>query len=119
MTSIEGNVVDAILKCIRMVSEKQASMSAAQGGAASGDAKAASGDARAASGDAKAASVEELREMLEDVKIDLCRLASLLVTAPITGRIFLPLPAAYVSAEDAQKSLRAQLGLEGGRFTHS
>jgi hypothetical protein len=105
MTSIEGNVVDAILKCIRMVSEKQASMSAAQGGAASVD--------------AKAASVEELREMLEDVKIDLCRLASLLVTAPITGRIFLPLPAAYVSAEDAQKSLRAQLGLEGGRFTHS
>lgn len=108
MTSIEGNVVDAILKCIRMVCEKQASMSAAQGG-----------DAKAASVDAKAASVEELREMLEDVKIDLCRLASLLVTAPITGRIFLPLPAAYVSAEDAQKSLRAQLGLEGGRFTHS
>ena len=104
MTSIEGNVVDAILKCIRMVSEKQASMSAAlpsQGV------------------DAKATSVEELREMLEDVKIDLCRLASLLVTAPITGRIFLLLPAAYVSAEDAQKSLRAQLGLEGGRFTHS
>lgn len=101
MTSVEGNVVDAILKCIRMVSEKQAAMSAAQGG------------------DAKATSVEELREMLEDVKIDLCRLASLLVTAPITGRIFLPLPAAYVSAEDAQKSLRAQLGLEGGRFTHN
>jgi hypothetical protein len=35
-----------------------------------------------------------------------------LVTALITGRIFLLLPAAYVSAEDAQKSLRAQLGLE-------
>ena len=94
MTSVEGNVIEAILKCIRMVSEKQERLEA---------------------GGAEASGV---RETLEDVRIELCRLASLLVTAPITGRMFLPLPGAYVSAEDAQKSLRSQLGLEGGRFTH-
>ena len=45
--------------------------------------------------------VEDTRELLEDVKIDLCNLASRLVTAPITGRMFLPLPVDYVSPEDA------------------
>ena len=88
----EDNVVDSILKCLRLVEEKQAALRATDKGAA--------------------AALEDAREVLFDVHIALCRLASALVTAPITGRIFLPLPASYVTPEEAQASLRLQLGLQ-------
>jgi hypothetical protein len=108
MASIEGNVVQSILKCIRMVSEKQMLLSSIslqeQRGCKLLDCNA-----------TRSKFVEDTRELLEDVKIDLCNLASCLVTAPITGRMFLPLPVDYVSPEDAQKSLHAQLGLDVGR----
>jgi hypothetical protein len=110
MASIEGNVVQSILKCIRMVSEKQQLLSSLheQRGCKVPDCNA-----------TRSKFVEDTRELLEDVKIDLCNLVSRLVTAPITGRMFLPLPVDYVSTEDAHKSLHAQLGLDVGRALDS
>jgi hypothetical protein len=92
MTAVEDNVVDSILKCIRLVEQKQAAL--------------------AAKDKSTEAAIEDARELLFDVHIALCRLASALVTAPITGRIFLPLPSSYVTPEEAQVSLRSQLGLK-------
>jgi len=92
MTAAEDNVVDSILKCIRLVEEKHAML----------------GVKDKSTKDV----IEDARELLFDVRIALCRLASALVTAPITGRIFLPLPTSYVTPEEAQTSLRLQLGLQ-------
>ena len=108
MASIEGNVVQSILKCIRMVSEKQQLLSSLHEQRGFKDCNT-----------TRSKFVEDTRELLEDVKIDLCNLASRLVTAPITGRMFLPLPVDYVSTEDAHKSLHAQLGLDVGRALDS
>lgn len=41
----------------------------------------------------------------------LSSLASHLITAPITGRMFIPLPPAYVTQEEKDKSLSQQLKL--------
>jgi hypothetical protein len=92
MTAVEDNVVDSILKCIRLVEEKHAKL----------------GVKDKSTKDV----IEDARELLFDVRIALCRLASALVTAPITGRIFLPLPTSYVTPEEAKTSLRLQLGLQ-------
>ena len=54
---------------------------------------------------------DELHEILEDVKIYLCKMLSLLVTAPVTGRMFIPLPDEYLSEETITQSVYAQLGL--------
>ena len=106
LASIEGIMVQSILKCIHMVSEKQMLLSSIQEqlGCKVLDCNATCSKF-----------VEDRRKLLEDVKIDLCNLTSRLVTAPITGRMFLPLPVDYVSPEDTQKSLHAQLGLDVGR----
>lgn len=95
MATVEGSVVKEILKCIRAVCEKQRLLSSVT-------------DAQ------REGFLEETRETLEEVKIDLCNLASLLVTAPITGRMFLPSPADYVSDETVMKSLCTQLGRNTG-----
>jgi hypothetical protein len=105
MASIGGNVVQSILKCIRVVSEKQMLLSSIQDQQGS---KVLDCNATLSK------FTDDVRELLEDIKIDLCNLASCLVTDPITGRMFLPLPMDYVSPEDSQKSLHAQLGLDVG-----
>ena len=92
MSTVEGSVVKEILKCIRVVCEKQLQLSAS------------------ATTTQRERFIEETRETLEEVKINLCNLASMLVTAPITGRIFLPSPADYVSEETVMRSLCTQLG---------
>ena len=115
MTRVEDNVVESVLQCLRLVEEKHAAMGekdAAGEKQVKGEKhakceKPTKGEKHAKSTDV---SVEAARELLFDVRIALCRLASALVTAPITGRIFLPLPPSYVSPEDAHRSLRAQLG---------
>jgi hypothetical protein len=48
-------------------------------------------------------------DMLQDMEIELCNLAASLVTAPISGRIFIPLPPEYVDKQVQAESLHAQL----------
>ena len=52
---------------------------------------------------------EKTHEVLEDVKIALTNMLSLLVTAPITGRMFLPLPINFLSEEEIAASLCTQM----------
>lgn len=49
------------------------------------------------------------QESLEDLETHLCDLLSSMIASPLTGRIFLQAPSAYVPAEVAQSSLRAHL----------
>ncbi|NBX17957.1 MAG: hypothetical protein EBR09_11385 [Proteobacteria bacterium] len=91
MSGVENNVMDSVLQCIRLLAEKQRVLAKNDKGMESLN--------------------KEIQEVLFDVHIALCRLASTLVTAPITGRMFLPLPQSYVTPEEQQESLCAQLGL--------
>lgn len=87
---VEGSIVKEILKCVCAVSESQRRLSSA--------------------GDVPSEKMlESAIEALEELKITLCNMASLLVTTPITGRMFLPQPADFVNDEMIMNSLSAQL----------
>lgn len=48
-------------------------------------------------------------DAFEELTIVLCRLITQLVTAPISGRMFIPLPASQCTHSDKQTSLTQQL----------
>jgi len=89
MTSVQGNVVQEVLACISTCSEHQAALAAHE------------------------ADAQKLREraldMLKDVEQKLCALAASCLTAPMTGRMFTPLPHEYVSESERRQSLEAQM----------
>lgn len=47
------------------------------------------------------------KECLEDMHTHLCELLSKMITAPLTGRVFLPSPEHYVSSRERLQSLQA------------
>lgn len=87
MTSVQGNVVQEVLACIATCSEHQAALAAHE------------------------ADAQKLREraldMLKDVEQKLCALAASCLTAPMSGRMFTPLP--HVSEKERRQSLEAQM----------
>jgi hypothetical protein len=89
MTSVQGNVVQEVLACIATCSEHQAALAAPE------------------------ADAQKLREraldMLKDVEQRLCALAASCLTAPMTGRMFTPVPHEYVSENERRQSLEAQM----------
>ena len=89
MTSVQGNVVQEVLGCIAACAEHQAALAAPE------------------------ADAQKLREraldMLKDVEQKLCALAASCLTAPMTGRMFTPLPHEYVSESERRQSLEAQM----------
>jgi hypothetical protein len=72
MTSCKGNVVEAVMQRISKCKEHQSVLRQLP------------------------ADEEQVREraldMLEDIEHELCNLAAMFITAPISGRIFTPLP---------------------------
>jgi hypothetical protein len=91
MSAVEGSLGTAMLRCIGTISESQKRLSAL-------------------TPQQHERLLEDTHEILEDVRISLCNMLSLLVTAPITGRMFLPLPADSLSDQTIEASLCAQLG---------
>jgi len=89
MTSCKDNVIEAVLKRISMCEEHQAVLKNLQG------------------------DVEQVREramdMLQDIEQNLCKLAAEFITAPISGRIFTPLPHEHLSEQQLLESLHAQM----------
>jgi hypothetical protein len=59
------------------------------------------------------ADAEQLRErvmdMLQDIEQELCELAAIFITAPMSGRIFTPLPHEHTSEQKLLESLHAQM----------
>jgi len=89
MTSCKGNVIEAVLKRISMCEQHQEVLKNLQG------------------------DVELVREraqdMLQDIEQELCKLAAEFITAPISGRIFTPLPHEHLSEQQLLESLHAQM----------
>jgi hypothetical protein len=89
MTSCKGNVVEAVLQSIRKCGEHEATLSHLPPDA------------------------EQLREraidMLQDIEQQLCELAAIFITAPMSGRIFTPLPHEHTDAQQQLESLHAQM----------
>jgi hypothetical protein len=89
MTSVQGNVVQEVLGCIAACSQHQAELGVHEL------------DAQRLR--------ERAQDMLKDVEQKLCALAASFLTAPMSGRMFIPLPHEYVGEEQRRQSLEAQL----------
>ncbi len=92
MTNISRNVVNDVLKSIECCTQKQKTL------------------ARFQARHEEAVTLKLLVEdMLKEIEIDLCNLAASFITAPMSGRLFIPLPSEFVDEKVAQESLVAQL----------
>jgi hypothetical protein len=92
MTNTSGNVVSEILVCIQRCTDKQkelASIPALQQETI--DFKVQAGD------------------MLLDIEVHLCKMAASLVMAPMSGRMFIPVPSEFVSEQTAYESRHVQM----------
>jgi len=87
MTNISRNVLSDVLRCVQRCGEHQKTLAA---------------------GDRESAQQLAI-DMLQDMEIELCNLAASLVTAPISGRIFIPLPPEYTDKQVQADSMHAQL----------
>lgn len=89
MTSCKGNVVEAVLHTIQRCGEHRSTLQQ------------------------HPADAEQLRERaldtLQDLELQLCELAALFITAPISGRIFTPLPHEHIREEERVRSLEDQM----------
>ena len=101
MTSIMHNVVSEILQCIQILNSKHKELErlSCKEGVMKHDNK-------------KDCCVKTFcLDAFLELDEALSSLASHLITAPITGRMFIPLPPAYVTQEEKDKSLSQQLKL--------
>lgn len=102
MTSVRNNVVSEILECIKILNSKKKQLdqiSCTDSCNNNSNAK--------KTCPIKAFCIDTFMELDEA----LSSLASSLITAPISGRMFIPLPPAYVTQEEKDKSLSKQLKL--------
>jgi hypothetical protein len=92
MTNVSRNVVNDVLRCIARCTEKQQELH------------------RLPARSEETASLKlKAEDMLKDIEIELCNLAASFVSAPMSGRMFVPLPNEYTSEVAAQESRHAQL----------
>jgi hypothetical protein len=92
MTNVSRNVVNDVLRCLARCAEKQEALARLP-----------------ARHDEAAAVKQQAEDALRDLEIDLCNLAASFVTAPMSGRMFVPLPNEYVSEAAARESRHAQM----------
>ena len=92
MTNISQNVVSEVLLCIKKCTEKQTELACMP---------------------ARQQETIDLNmraeDMLQDLEVHLRKMAASLATAPMSGRMFIPLPSEFVSEEQAYESRHAQM----------
>jgi hypothetical protein len=92
MTNTSRNVVSEVLLCIQTCTDKQAELASIPAQQQETiDLKVRAGD------------------MLQDIEIHLCKMAASLVTAPMSGRMFIPVPSEFVSEQAVYESRHVQL----------
>ena len=90
MANTSGNVVEHVLECMQVVDKHMTNIR---------------------NSNKKDETLKELCvDALEEVTVALCKLLGLLITAPISGRMFVPLAASHFDAAAKEKSLQEQLG---------
>ena len=92
VSNIRNNVVEQVLHCISILDTHRDAIQAQTEQ---------SNDARQLR--------ERSADMLQEIKIVLCNLITGLITAPVSGRMFIPLPPAHVTEADKALSLQQQL----------
>lgn len=93
MTNVSRNVVSDVLRCIALCTEQQQSLAKLP--------------------THRPEDADKIKQhaanMLHEIEIELCHLAASFVSAPMSGRMFIPLPNAYTSEQDTNASRPAQL----------
>jgi hypothetical protein len=95
MTNISRNVLNDVIRCIERCTEHKLALS--ELGRVHGG------------NEAVLPVLQRAQDMILDMEIELCKLAASLVTAPISGRMFIPLPPEYISKQAQTTSMHAQL----------
>jgi hypothetical protein len=93
MTNVSRNVVNDVLRCIARCTEKQQALAMLP----------------THENEHAVAVKQHAEDMLKDIEIDLCNLAASFVAAPMSGRMFIPLPPEYVSEQEKHDSRHAQM----------
>jgi len=92
MTNISQNVVSEVLLCIKKCSEKQTELACLP---------------------ARQQETIDLKmraeDMLQDLEVHLCKMAASLVMAPMSGRMFIPVPSEFVSEQAVYESRHVQM----------
>jgi hypothetical protein len=101
MTNITCNVVNDVVRCIERCSEHQQTLSHMILSLQAKEKEGAS---------AQHAVLERALDMMKEIEIELCNLGASLVSAPISGRMFIPLPPEYIGKQEQAESLYAIMG---------
>lgn len=54
----------------------------------------------------------EMKEFLDDIHTKLCSLMTAMISSPLSGRMFLPMPREYLPEDVIQRQLNDSLGIE-------
>ena len=89
MTSCKGNVMEEVLKCIALCDQSKHTIQNMPGDS------------------------EKIREcaveLVSDMEMHLCQMGAMFLAAPMSGRLFTPLPHENLNEEQLQQSLEAQM----------
>jgi hypothetical protein len=89
MTSCQGNIIEEVLKCITLCEQKKKTIEFMK------------------------ADSEKIRqcslELVKEIEERLCEMAAMFLLAPMSGRLFTPLPHENLKEEQIQQSLEAQM----------
>ena len=92
MTNISRNVLNDVIHCIERCTEHKLALS--ELGRVHGG---------------NEAVLQRAQDVILDMEIELCKMAASLVTAPISGRMFISLPSEYISKQAQTASMHAQV----------
>ena len=89
MTNVQDNIVEHVLECISLLDTYTAKYQKI--------------------GEQEHINRGSVLDMLEEISILLCKLLATMITAPITGRMFIPLPSSKFNTDDVHSSLQKQM----------
>jgi|688.fasta_scaffold1341639_1 hypothetical protein len=89
MTSCKGNIIEEVLKCITLCEQHKRTMENMRGDPAT----------------MRECAVDHFKDM----ESRLCEMAAMFLAAPMSGRLFTPLPHESLNEEQLQQSLEAQM----------
>ena len=93
MTRVQDNIVEHVLECIALLDTFTVKYRKSPNGKSEQD----------------YVDRNSVLDMLEEISILLCKLLSTMITAPITGRMFTPLPSSKFNTDNLHSSAQEQM----------